>query len=171
MGVTPYKFITLNKNDTITLDLFHQLAANYQWINDHTPRSRYTLEGRDPTRDAPLIIAGRVHLKRPPKENFATARVRFPKGFHPNCRPHVTTAVVSDQQTRVHCVVAGPDGKPYPQATGFEVSVFIEPPPPQKGPKEPLTAKQKRRLARKPVEKGVWVSWHAFGFRPEAERV
>lgn len=150
MSVTPFKAISFKKDDVVTVDQLDQLENNYQWVHDNTPRGRY----HRPVDGTPLdvntvLLGGRVQIKKNMKDDTGTASVSFgSRHFHPSCKPHVTTAVVSDFQRRIFCVVNGPGGINYPNSYGFEVKINV-------------AAEQDKNDK---IEKAFFVSWHAFGY-------
>ena len=151
MPVTPFKAMEFKKNDVVTLDAMDQMQANYQWIVDNTPRGQFVRLNGDRLSTRNVLVGGRVRIKRNKKEDTASARVRLGRSFSPECRPHVTTGVVSDFQRRIFCVVNGPQGINYPTSAGFDVRVNV------------ASAKKKRDK----IQKSFWVHWHAYGYRTD----
>lgn len=151
MPVTPFKAMSFVKDDVVTKDSLDQMQANYQWINDNTPRGRFYRGNGEPLDVRTLVVSGRARIRKNKKDDTGKARVRFRKAFAPNCHPHVTTGIVSDFQRRIFCVVNGPGGVNYPNANGFEIKVNI--------------AAEKKKNDK--IQKEFWIHWHAFGYRTD----
>ena len=145
---TPFRALSFVNHEVITRDKMDQLQADYQWINDNTPRGRLYRDGG--VLDYQLmLVAGKSLIRRNRKRDDQKVGVRFAKAFHPNCRPNVTTGVVADFQRQIFCTVHGPKGVNYPNYTGFEISVNI-------------AADNKKQDV---IKKNFYVHWSAMGYR------
>lgn len=163
MPVTPFKAISFVKDETITKNTMDQLQSNFQWIYDNTPRGGYFRTNGNSRDERTVLMAGRHKVMRDPKTNAGTASVSFGRGFHPDCKPHVTTGIITDKERRVWCVVNGPGGTGLPNSSGFEIKIRVMEPPVKKQAEADKTKKDERVQ----IEKEFWVAWHAFGYRPE----
>lgn len=119
---TPYRAVSFSQHDPITKEEMDQLNANYQWIHDNTPVGLFYKRDSKPVQEMLVIVAGRALIKKHPKMDHAKVKVNLRKAFAPDCRPAVTTGLVTNS-VKTFCTVHGPKGANYPTATGFEISV------------------------------------------------
>lgn len=150
---TPYKAISFVKHEILSRDRLDQLQANYQWINDNTPRGRLFMPNRPAKNKLLVIIGGKRQINRDRKNARAKASVKFGRAFAPNCNPNVTTGIVADFQRHIFCVVNGPKGKALPDSTGFEIAVAVQ--------DDPTTKKTEV------IKKDFFIHWSAFGYRTD----
>lgn len=148
---TPFRALTFVKGETITKDKMDQLQANYQWINDNTPRSRLFLSTNNLLDTRMVVIGGRVLIRRSRKRDDATVGVRFGSAFAPECRPNVTTGINADFQRQIFCVVNGFRGLVVPDATGCQIQVNM------------AKYKGKKDI----IKKNFYVHWSAIGYRTD----
>jgi hypothetical protein len=147
---TPYKALEFAKNDVITKDDVDQMQTNLQYIKDNTPRGRF-IGPRKIHNSLNVLIAGRTPIRKNTKSRSAYVKVEFPaRAFDPGCRPAITTGIVSDQTSKIFCVVNGPGGTDYPTATGFDISVVVS-----------------KDSAQNSIIRDFWVDWHAYGYRTD----
>lgn len=151
---TPYRAVNFSKHDPITRPDLNQVVANYQWINENTPAGRSHKPNEQSVDYYTLIIAGKARIGKRPKMDSARVKVKFGTGFAPNCKPAVTTGIVSQEQRSIHCVVNGLGQINYPTATGFEISVVID----ATNPKQDH------------IKRDFFVHWSAMGYRAEDMR-
>ena len=147
----PYRAVSFVDGETITLDKMNQMETNLQWINDNTPRGRYYRASGSPLDVRTIVVGGKALVKKNIKSDSAKVSVRFGRAFSSSCTPNVTVGICSDFQTKIFCVVNGPKGKLFPDATGFEIYVNI--------------AADKATEDR--IRKDFWIHWHAFGYRDD----
>lgn len=144
---TPYKAVSFERNDIVTIDALDQLQANNQWIHDNTPRGRF-YRGDTHLDVRSVIIGGRVNVPANNKSPSARVPVKFGKAFKSECRPHVTTGIISDKRPDIFCVINGPNATDHPTDVGFDVVVLMN----------PVTNKEV-------IKNAFAVAWHAFGYR------
>lgn len=145
---TPYKAVKFTKDDPVTLDTMNQVQANYQYIHDNAPRGRFFGdEFNVPVTEnsRAVIICGRTLLQKNRNQDNAQASVQFGRAFAPECRPHVTTGIISTTRKDVFAVLGGAGGLEYPAASGFYIKLVV------------LEDNQD-------TDKDFWIAWHAFGF-------
>lgn len=146
---TPYRAVSFSKHDIITRQDMDQLEFNYRYVNDNTPRGLFHKAETKKIETYLIVVSGRATIKKKPKVDTSTVKVKFGKAFHPNCHPSITTGIVS-RQTKVFCVVHGPKKIDYPNATGFEMTVNIA----DSGKKDK-------------IKNNFFVNWQAMGYRTE----
>lgn len=149
---TPYRAVAFNTNDVLTRAKMDQLATNYQWIKDNTPRNIVFREDEPVVTDLTVIVGGYARINKNKKRDEQKVNVKFPANtFAPDCQPHVTTAVVSGFQRQIFCVCHGLGKKNLPDSTGFSLSVNI-------------AADRKKEDK---IKKDFFIHWHAHGYRTE----
>lgn len=157
---TPYRAVHFSKHDIIERHDMDQLQANYQWIYDNTPRGRFYKPDTTKQDTLVAVVSGRHLIRRDRKKDHAKVAVNLHKAFDPACRPAVTTGIVCDWRTKIFCVVNGPKGVNYPNASGFEIAVDMA----QAHKKQ---AGKNHKNVRGSIRKNFWVHWQAAGYRTD----
>lgn len=149
--ITPFKSMNFVLNEVITKDELDTMQTNLQWLLDNTPRGRFIQENGRPVDVRSVIVSGREDI--PASKNNSTVKksVTFPKAFYVNCRPNVTTAILTDAEPEVFCVVSGPGNSIVPTATGFEITVTVN--------------DQRKKKEDWRISKPFHIYWQAFGYR------
>lgn len=153
--VTPFKAIEFAKHDTITRRMLDTVQSNNQWLKDNTPRGRLIAENGAVQDKLTVLVSGRVFIARNKKYNYATRTVRFPAAFDSNCRPNVTTGIMSEGAKEIFVVVNGPSGALLPNSTGFDIQISAD-----DAGNNASKPKNRWRIA-----KGFYVTWQAMGYR------
>lgn len=149
MSATPFRTLGWAPHEVITRDKMEQLQSNYQWIADNRVRGRFYGNGQGKKTTDIILLAGKVRIPRNLKSDTATVSVSFGAAFSSECRPVVTTGVVSDGHVAIFCTVHGLGDMNIPDSRGMEVTINI---------KAELLQNDK-------ISKEFFVDWHALGFR------
>lgn len=158
MVATPYKTITFDDGDVITLDTLDQMQSNLQWIKDNSPRSRTFLSDDTWMSTRTVILAGKVKINPNKKSDTGKAIVHLPPLFDPACTPMVTTGIIATWTRKIHCTVTGLGAASLPSAAGFEVYANV-------GLENMKAKKVADRKKNDKLKKPVWISWIAYGYR------
>jgi hypothetical protein len=137
--------MSFTKNDNVTRDVVNQLQSNYQWINDNAPRGRFYGDERIIPDVKSVIACGRVVLHKNKNQDNAQASVQFGKAFAADCRPHVTTGIISTSRKDVFVIIGGPGGFLAPTASGFTLKLVV-------------------LEENRDTDKDFWIAWHAYGY-------
>lgn len=141
-----FKALNWSPNEFIGESKMDAMTDNSEWLFKYTPRALYTLPGGITREEGIRIASGRVMITEKDSAN-ATATVRFGNFFSARCQPLVTTGIVSEDKTRIFCVLNG-IGQLHPDNTGFQVAVSLD-------------ASDDKKMK---ISKSFYVSWHAMGY-------
>lgn len=161
MVATPYRSVNLAEHQTITTDILDQLGFNLQHLWEVTPRGRFVQDNNAIVSTGLVLVGGRVKISKNKKQPEQKAVVNFKTPFAADCRPHVTTGIVSSPKRQIFCTVTGLGSLDTPDHRGFEVNVVVE------DATRKVTGSGQRRKKISVIDREFYVSWHALGWREE----
>lgn len=121
MAVTPYRVVSWEPDEVITVSKMRQLADNQQWLFDNMPRARYT-HGVNRNEGVKLLGGYILHPASTTAQSDRT--VYFGEFFTMNCRPAVSCSIVSNFG-RVDHVISG-IGVLLPDHRGFVSKIRMD---------------------------------------------
>jgi hypothetical protein len=145
MASTPFKVVSWDPLDPITVDKLSAMVDNDNWLKDNSVRGRYG--ANNVNKDTGILIASGLARFTASKSAHQQKFVSFGNYFSMGCNPIVTVAVVSAHQRQIFPTIDGPGSKPQPTRDGFQVHVYAD-------------AKGKG----KNITNSFYVSWIALGF-------
>jgi hypothetical protein len=145
MASTPFKVVSWDPTDPITLDKLDAMVDNDNWLKDNTVRGRYG--ANNVAKDTGIRIASGLARFTAQKAANQQKYVSFANYFSAGCLPIVTTGTVSAHQRQISVTIDGPGSKPQPTRDGFQVHVFVD-------------SNNKGKAITNPF----YVSWIALGF-------
>lgn len=118
----PFRAISFQPSELLSMDKLNQLASNVNWIEANTPRVFYNA-AHVRRKENIGIMCGKVYFA-PDNADRASARVDFANFFSNNTLPIIATSLVTAAQTKVFHVING-IGQIQPDNRGFNVDIEV----------------------------------------------